>query len=222
MSFCFKVFKNNSAWKIVFSCSHISFFPSRGDMSPHKLGQRCGRALGHDRACPLGTRPCQNRRQRKMKPWVRQSLWERNLTFKLGFSSWENRGSSSREAFLKDRVEGHSRAEALRIKCEIVRGLLRGITGEEQQKTLFRTKRASFPWITVSGTVLCTTFGTSIHQLRKTWIASSFRLLYHLIPWLKKKLSLILGPCYSYIFSGVRETQTGAFWLIHWPKQTLI
>ena len=70
MSFCFKVFKNNSAWKIMFSCSHISFFPSRGDMSSHKLGQRCRRALGHDRACPLGTRPCQNRRQRKMKPWV--------------------------------------------------------------------------------------------------------------------------------------------------------
>ena len=134
----------------------------------------------------------------------RQSLRERNLALKSGFSSWENRGSSSREAFLQDHVEGHSRAEALRIKCETVRGLLRGITGEEQQKTLFRTERASFPWITVSGTVLCTTFGTSIHQLRKIWIASSFRLLYHLILWLKKKLSLVWGPCYSYIFSGVR------------------
>ena len=46
------------------------FFPSGGDMSPRKLGQRCGRTLGHDRACPLGARPCQNRRQRKTKPWV--------------------------------------------------------------------------------------------------------------------------------------------------------
>lgn len=65
--FCFEVFKNNSAWKIVFSCSHF-FFPSGGDMSPRKLGQRCGRTLGHNRACPLGARPCQNRRQRKTKP----------------------------------------------------------------------------------------------------------------------------------------------------------
>ena len=42
-------------------------------------------------------------------------------------------------------MEGHSRADALRIRWEIVRGLLRGIAGEEQQKTLFRTEGASFP-----------------------------------------------------------------------------
>lgn len=111
----------------------------------------------------------------------RQSLQERNLTLKSGFSSWENRGSSSRGAFLQDRVEGHSRADALRIRCEIVRGLLRGIAGEEQQKTLFRTEGASFPWITEPGTILCTTFGSSIYQLRKIWMVSSFRLLYYLI-----------------------------------------
>lgn len=64
------MFKTNSAWKIVFSGSHISFFPFGGDMSPRKLGQRCGWTLGHDRACRLGARLCQNRRQRKMKPWV--------------------------------------------------------------------------------------------------------------------------------------------------------
>lgn len=40
---------------------------------------------------------------------------------KLSFSSWENRGPSHSEAFLQGHAEGHLRAEALRMRREIVR-----------------------------------------------------------------------------------------------------
>ena len=64
----------------------------------------------------------------------RQRLRERNPILKSSFSSWENRDPSSSEAFLRGHVEGHSKAEALRIRCGILRGLLRGTSGENSRK----------------------------------------------------------------------------------------